>query len=155
MPVESVEGFWYILEAVDDYSSLPCIAGIRKRSQLPEKMQQAATMLQTQCGEQVKKLRSDRGGEYLNGHFSDYLMKQGMIHEATAGYAWASNGVAKRFLRALQDGVSTWMQDSGLMMTYWCCVAQNVAHDGNRMPHATVPKTPREMCFAAKPDIEC
>jgi hypothetical protein len=46
------------------------------------------------------------------------------------------------------------MQDSGLMMTYWCCVAQNVAHAGNRMPHATVSKMPREMCFGAKPDIK-
>jgi hypothetical protein len=40
-----------------------------------------------QLERKIKRLRSDRGGEYFSGDFSDFCVKHGIIHERTPPYS--------------------------------------------------------------------
>ena len=51
------------------------------------------TEVENQCYVKIKRLRSDREGEY---HFPKYCENVGIIHETSAPYTPQQNGVAER-----------------------------------------------------------
>jgi transposase InsO family protein len=51
--------------------------------------------VENQLERKMKRLRSDRGGEYFSGNFSDFCVEHGIIHERTLPYSPQSNGVAE------------------------------------------------------------
>jgi transposase InsO family protein len=50
------------------------------------------TEVENQLDKKIKRLRSDRGGEYLSNLFYEYYKECGIIHETTAPYSPQSNG---------------------------------------------------------------
>jgi transposase InsO family protein len=44
----------------------------------------------------IKRVRSDRGSEYLSNDFGEYCVEHGIIYETTAPYSPQSNGVAEQ-----------------------------------------------------------
>jgi transposase InsO family protein len=63
--------------------------------------------VENQLERKIKRLRSDRGGEYFSGDFSDFCVEHGIIHERTQPYPPLSNGVAERKNRTLTDLVNS------------------------------------------------
>ena len=57
--------------------------------------------VENQLNRKIKRLRSDRGGEYTL--FNDFCEKEGIIHEVNSPYSLESNGVAERKNRTLKD----------------------------------------------------
>ena len=53
-------------------------------------------MVKTKTGLKVKCLRSDNGGEYIDGGFSEYCAAQGIRMEKTIPGTPQQNGVAER-----------------------------------------------------------
>jgi transposase InsO family protein len=51
---------------------------------------------ENQLERKIKRLRSDRGGEYFSDDFSDFCVEHGITHERTPPYSPQSNGVAER-----------------------------------------------------------
>jgi hypothetical protein len=51
--------------------------------------------VENQLERKIKRVRSDRGGEYLSNDFDEYCAEHGIIHETTYPYSPQSNGVAK------------------------------------------------------------
>ena len=54
------------------------------------------TQVKKQLGHSVKKLKSDRGGEYRSKEAEAYLKDYGIIVEMTAPYSSQSNEIAER-----------------------------------------------------------
>ena len=54
-------------------------------------------MVEYQSGFQVKRFRTDNGGEYINKTLKDYFKSKGIIHNITAPYSPQSNGIAERY----------------------------------------------------------
>jgi transposase InsO family protein len=54
-------------------------------------------------GAKIKKLRSDRGGEYLSMEFNRYLKDQGIKRQLTVHHLPQQNGVAERLNRTLVE----------------------------------------------------
>ena len=52
------------------------------------------TEVENQLNRKIKRLRSDRGGEYIL--FNEFCEKEGIIHEVTLPYSPKSNGVASQ-----------------------------------------------------------
>ncbi len=48
-----------------------------------------------------------------------YCQKYGIIHEFTAPYSSAQNGLAERVIRTMMDDIHTLLPDSGLGHSYW------------------------------------
>jgi hypothetical protein len=55
----------------------------------------------------VKRIRSNNGGEYMVKEFEDICAKSGIIHETTSPYTPEHNGIAERYNRTLQEGALT------------------------------------------------
>ena len=57
--------------------------------------------VENQFGRKIKRIRSDRSREYESSAFKSFVQYLGKIHETTAPYSPASNGVAERKNRTL------------------------------------------------------
>ena len=75
--------------------------------------------VENQLDRKIKRLRSDRGGEYFSNEFDSFCPKHGIIHERTPPYSPQSNGVAKRKNRTLTDLVNAMLDTSGLSKAWW------------------------------------
>jgi transposase InsO family protein len=53
----------------------------------------------------VKKVRTNRGTEFLAEELREYLAEKGIIHDLTAPYTPQQNGVAGRFNRTVKENV--------------------------------------------------
>ena len=60
-------------------------------------------MVETEIGLKVKCLRSDNGGEYIDGGFSEYCAAQGIRMEKTILGTPQQNCVAERMNRTLNE----------------------------------------------------
>jgi transposase InsO family protein len=52
--------------------------------------------VENQLERKIKRVRSDRGGEYLSNDFDEYCAEHGIIDETTTPYSLQSNGVVER-----------------------------------------------------------
>jgi transposase InsO family protein len=68
--------------------------------------------VENQLERKIKRLRSDRGGEY-------FCVEHGIIHERTPPYSPQSNGVAERKNRTLTDLVNVMLKTLGLSKKWW------------------------------------
>jgi transposase InsO family protein len=44
-------------------------------------------MVETQCGQKIKKLRTDNGGEYTSKEFSVFCQEAGIVHQLIVPYS--------------------------------------------------------------------
>src|SRR3954468_21377797 len=92
----------------------------------------------------IKRLRSDRGGEYFSNEFDLFCEEHGIIHERTPPYSPQSNGVAERKNRTLTDLVNAMLDTSGLSKEWWGEALMTACHVLNRVPVKDKTMTPFE-----------
>ena len=76
----------------------------------------------------VKYLRSDNGGEYIDGGFSEYYAAQGIRMEKTILGTPQQNGVAKHMNRTLNERARSMRLYAGLPTTFWADVVSTTAY---------------------------
>ena len=109
--------------------------------------------VENQLDRKIKRLRSDRGGEYLSNLFSEYCAESGIIHETTAPYSPQSNGVAERKNRTVCDLVNSLLQSSGMSDVWWGEAVLTVCYVLNRVPPRNREETPYEGFRGRKPNL--
>ena len=90
------EGNRYIITFIDDFSKYTTIYLLKNKSDAFEKFQDFLKEVEKQFGRKIKRIRSDRGRECESSAFNLFVQSLGIIHEITAPYSPASNGVAER-----------------------------------------------------------
>ena len=70
--------------------------------------------VENQIERKIKRLRDDRGGEYISNEFSQFCAKHGITHEVTPPNSPQSNGVAERKIRTLTDLVNAMLESSSM-----------------------------------------
>ena len=118
-PVQSINHKEYFVGFTDDHSRYTVIYLMAKESELFEHYQAFEAWLKTQHNVQIKKLRSDQGGEYLSGEFSDHLQKEGTIRRLTVHDTPEYNGVSERLNRTLLEKVRAMLHKSHLPRFLW------------------------------------
>jgi len=68
-------------------------------------------------GQKICRLCTDRA--YESAAWEEYCQRHGIVHEFTAPYSLAQNGLAERAIRTTMDDVRTLLRDSGLPHSYW------------------------------------
>ena len=91
-------------------------------------------MVETETGLKVKCLRSDNGGEYINGGFSEYCATQGIRMEKTIPRTPQQNGVAERMNRTLNEHARSMRLHAELPKTFWADAVSTAAYLINREP---------------------
>jgi len=100
--------------------------------------------VENQLEKKIKRLRSDRGGEYFSNEFSEFCAVHGIIHERTPPYSPQSNGIAERKNRTLTDLVNAMLETAGLSKEWWGEAILTACHVLNRVPTKNKEITPFE-----------
>ena len=77
------------------------------------------TWFKKQKSANVKRIRSDNGGEYTGKPFQDVCGELSIIHQTTSPYTPEHNGVTKRYNWTLQEGALTLQHDTNLSNKFW------------------------------------
>ena len=75
--------------------------------------------VENQLEKKIKRVRSDRGGEYFSNEFDLFCAEHGIIHERMPPYSPQTNGVAERRNHTLTDLVNAMLDTSGLSKAWW------------------------------------
>jgi hypothetical protein len=102
------------------------------------------TEVENQLEKKIKRVRSDRGGEYLSNEFGEYCAEHGIIQETTTPYSPQSNGVAERKNQTLTDLVNAMLDSSGLPKPWWSEAILVAYFVLNRVSSTKGDKTPYE-----------
>ena len=100
---ESRGGKRYYITFVDDYSRYTKLYLLRSKDEAEKMFLIYKAEVENQLDRKVKRLRSDRGGEYGTTFLKELCENNGIIHELTAPYSPQSNGVAERKNRTLKN----------------------------------------------------
>jgi transposase InsO family protein len=99
---------------------------------------------ENQLERKIKRLRSDRGGEYFSGDFSDFCVEHGIINERTPPYSPQPSGVVEIKNRTLIDLVNAMLETLGLSKEWWGEVILTACHVLNKVPIKNEEITPFE-----------
>ena len=91
-------------------------------------------MVETEAGLKVKCLRSNNGGEYIDGGFSEYCAAQGIRMKKTIPRIPQQNGVVECMNRTLNKRARNMRLHAGLPKTFWADAISTAAYLINRGP---------------------
>ncbi|CAM8925101.1 unnamed protein product [Rhodiola kirilowii] len=108
----------YFVTFIHDSSKYCSIYLLKSKDEAVEKFAMFKLEVENQLNKRVKRLRSDRGGEYVEP-FGALCAQTGIIHEVTPPYTPQSNGVAERKNRTIKEMVNAMLLSSGLPQSMW------------------------------------
>ncbi|KAH9670831.1 hypothetical protein KPL70_017127 [Citrus sinensis] len=151
--VQARGGYEYFITFTDDYSRYGYVYLMRHKSEALEKFKEYRAETEKQLDKNIKKLRSDRGGEFLSGDFKEYLIENEIISQLTAPGTPQQNGVAERRNRTLLDMMRSMLSYSSLPISFWGLALETAVYLLNLVPSKSVPKTPIELWSGRKPSL--
>lgn len=144
LPVESLSGCKYFMTVIDDYSKKVFLYPMKLKSEVFDRFNEFKIMAEKQTGKQMKAIKSDNGGEYVNFKFEDLCKEYGILHQKTIPYTPQQNGVAERYNRTIMERVRSLLMDSNLRKEFWAEAASTVTHLLNVIPKRGMEKSPNE-----------
>ena len=153
MNVKAWGGYEYFISFIDDYSRYGYIYLMHYKSQALEKFKEFKTEVENQLGKTIKTLRSDRGGEYMDLHFQDYLIEFGIKSQLTVPGTPQQNCVSERRNRTLLDMVRSMMSFSQLPDSFWGHALESAVYILNNVPSKSVSETPYELWSKRKSSL--
>ena len=143
----------YFVTFIDDFSRYCYVYLINTKDEVFKKFKTYKTEVENQLERKVKKLRSDRGGEYTLNDLSTFCEEHGIIHEVTPPYSPQSNGIEERKNRTLMDMVNSMSISSGLPENLWGEAILSACFILNRITVKENEKTPYEIWKKRVPNL--
>lgn len=78
MNVKAREGFEYFISFIDDYSRYDYLYLMKRKSEALGKFKKYKAEVKNLSSKKIKILLSDRGGEYMDLRFQDYMIEHGI-----------------------------------------------------------------------------
>ncbi|XP_073137784.1 uncharacterized protein [Henckelia pumila] len=151
--VQTRGGKKYFITFIDDCTRFCYVFLLRSKYEALEAFKTYKTEVENQLGKQIKKIRSDRGGEYV-APFEEFCNESGIIHQTTAPYSPQSNGIAERKNRTLKEMMNAMLISSGLPQNLWGEAILSANHILNKIPHKKKDETPYELWKGHKPSYK-
>jgi hypothetical protein len=106
VPLETAIGRGrYKLLFIDDATRHTDKYILKYKSEALDKFKEWKALTEKEMGKQVKRFRTDGGGEYTSKIFAEYLKSEGIIKETTTPNPPQSNGVVERTNRVIRAHV--------------------------------------------------
>ena len=139
---------------VDDHSRFTKVYLLRTKDEVLEMFMKYKNEVENQKNKMIKRLRTDRGGEYKFNSFKEFCEQNGIIHEANPPYSPESNRIVERKNRTLKEMMNAMLVSSGLSSNMWGEAILSACHIQNKVPHKKIGKTPYELWKRRKPNLE-
>ncbi|CAI5988710.1 unnamed protein product [Closterium sp. NIES-64] len=134
LPVQGHKGERYFLTIVDDWSRLIWAYPLKKKDHAASTIRDDwLPFVEKQAECVVKRIRTDRGGEFLGAEMTAWLKKQGIQRELTTAYTPQSNGVAERANRTILETARALLIESGLGNLMWPHAVRHATVARNRV----------------------
>ena len=134
----------YFMTLIDDATKYCYVFLLKTKDEAFECFKTYKAEVENQLEKKIKRVRSDRGGEYFSNEFDLFCAENGIIHERTPPYSPQSNGVAERKNRTLMDLVNAMLGTSGMAKAWWGEAVLTACHVLNRVPTKNSEVTPYE-----------
>jgi transposase InsO family protein len=105
---------------------------LRYKSETVEKFKEWKAVRKKELGNQVKRFRTDGGGEYTSKKLAEYLKPDGILTETTRPYTPQSNGVIQRVNRTIMDCIVCMLNAAGRLKKYWVFAVSVAVYLKNR-----------------------
>ena len=154
-PIQTIGGREYYSTYTDDHSRYLNLYLQRLKSETFAAYKRYEAYLLHQKWVHIKKLHTDRGGEYLSKEFSNHLAENGTIRNLTVHDTPEHNGVAERVNRTLLERVQAMLHASRLLKFLWGEAINHAVYLKNRTATKALDgKTPYEVFHGAKPVLK-
>lgn len=146
-------GKCYFVTFIDDFSKYTYVYLLRTKDDTFGKFKIFEEEIENKTGKKIKRIRSDRGGEFLTSEFVSFCEQHGIIREFSAPNSPPQNGVPERKNRTLLEMVSAMLLHSKLPNNLWGEALYMACYINNRILHKGQDKTPYEFLNNRKPNI--
>jgi hypothetical protein len=104
---------------LDDYTDHLTAYLLSSKSEVAKCLETYNTLVKTSFGQNIKCVRSDNGGEYVNEILKNYFSQNGIQHEFTTAYTPQQNAKAERKNRTLVEMVRCMLHQAKLPIEFW------------------------------------
>nr|GFB14352.1 integrase, catalytic region, zinc finger, CCHC-type, peptidase aspartic, catalytic [Tanacetum cinerariifolium] len=154
MRVASINGKWYVLVIVDDYSRYTWVHFLRTKDETPEVIKNFLKKIYVRHQAPVIIVHTDNETEFKNHVLKEYFDSVGITHETSAAKTPQQNGVIERRNRTLVEAARTMLIFSYASLFLWAEAIATVCYTQNHsIIHRRFNKTPYELIQGRKPDI--
>jgi hypothetical protein len=143
----------YFMTLIDDSTRFCHVYLLKTKDEALNYFKIYKSEVENQLERKIKRVRSDRGGEYFSNEFNLFCAENGIIHERTPPHSPQSNGVAERKNRTLTDLVNAMLGTSGLSKAWWGEAILTACHVLNKVPTKDNETTPYEKWEKRKPTL--
>jgi hypothetical protein len=143
----------YFMTLIDDSTRYCYVYLLKSKDEALDFFKIYKAEVENQLERKIKRVRSDRGGEYFSNEFNLFCAEHGIIHERTPPNSPQSNGIAERKNRTLTDLVNAMLDVSGLSKEWWGEAILTSCHVLNRVPTKNKEITPYEEWEKKRPSL--
>lgn len=90
---------------------------MQQKSEVPIKFKEFKSYVESETGKRIKSVKTDNGGEFINGDLTSQIKHAGIELQRTPPYSPQLNGVAERCNRTIIEMIRS-------MLYYWNCPLQ-------------------------------
>ncbi|KAL7284388.1 hypothetical protein ACG7TL_001678, partial [Trametes sanguinea] len=127
-------GYLYFASFIDDFSGLGIAYYLKRKSDAMKAFDSFKAWAETQTGKKIKRVRSDRGGEYLSNEFTQHLLDLGIEHQKSTPDSPQQNGRAERWNHTIVEKAMSMLHHAGLSHGFWQLAVEAAVHIYNRQP---------------------
>ncbi|GAA5968389.1 hypothetical protein JCM11641_007617 [Rhodosporidiobolus odoratus] len=138
----SLGGKVFFVSFIDDLSRRPFLYFLNRKNDVVRAFSHLQAALLRRHGAKVEMVRSDRGGEYLNGEMKELAAADGWRAGFTAPHTPAQNDTAERFNRTLQERLVTALVQAGAPPAFWTEAAATTVISVLHSPHSALDGLP-------------
>uniref|UniRef100_T1IHC3 Integrase catalytic domain-containing protein n=1 Tax=Strigamia maritima TaxID=126957 RepID=T1IHC3_STRMM len=149
--VPSLGGSHHLLCVVDVCTRYTWLFPLKRKSQAFEVYKNFHVQTERLSGLKIKKIRTDRGGEFTSGEFEDFLTSQGVAFQCTNAHSPEMNGVAEQVNRTVLNSVRAMLLSSGLPKRLWAELAMTLIYLKNRYSNARLDNAIPYVLFRKRP----
>ncbi|MBW0481617.1 hypothetical protein O181_021332 [Austropuccinia psidii MF-1] len=130
----SISGFKYLLTIIDQSRSFKIINFLKAKSESFDQFVIAKNYMENQQDKKIKKLTSDRGGEFLNEKFKRLAENCGFVHIFSPPDTPEHNGYAERCNCTILEKARCLMGAANLPNQYWAKAINTAVFLSNMSP---------------------
>ncbi|CAL2265197.1 unnamed protein product [Prunus armeniaca] len=134
MQSTTIGGNKYFLTFIDDYTRMCWVYFMQFKYEVFNIFKKFKAMVELQSGYKIKKLRSDRGGEYTSTEFIKFCEDVGMERQLTVAYSPQQNGIVERKNRTIVEMSKAMMHEKKLPYKFWGEAVDTAVYIQNRCP---------------------
>ncbi|CAI7739053.1 unnamed protein product [Closterium sp. NIES-53] len=105
--VAAKDGSLYFLLLKDRHTRFVWVMPVAEKSDVLQEFQNWLVLVERQTKKSVLMLRSDRGGEFLEKDFTEFVDGKGIVHDLTCPYTPQQNGMAEREMGTAVESSTT------------------------------------------------